>query len=101
MNTASSLDRVEKLGPRTRDTMAVLWPERVKTRISVSGYLVTNLAANKKRLRQRLRMPGACLRGQDLPRLGRSVPQRLAVGVQSAGAAEARPLGAVAAADQF
>jgi len=57
MNTASSLDRVEKLGPRTRDTMAVLWPERVKARVSVSGYLVTNLAANKKHLRQRLRMP--------------------------------------------
>jgi len=65
MNRASSLDRVEKLGPRTRDTTAVLWPEGVKGRVSVSGYLDTNLPANKKRLRQWLRMPGASLRGQD------------------------------------
>lgn len=33
-------------GSRTADIIAALWPERVKALVSVSGYLVTNLAAN-------------------------------------------------------
>jgi pimeloyl-ACP methyl ester carboxylesterase len=34
-------------GSRTGDIIAALWPQRVKALISVSGYLITNLAANK------------------------------------------------------
>lgn len=37
-------------GARTADIMAALWPERVKALVSVSGYLITNLEANKKPL---------------------------------------------------
>lgn len=37
-------------GARTADVMAALWPERVKGLVSVSGYLITNLEANKKPL---------------------------------------------------
>ena len=33
-------------GSRTGDIIAALWPERVKALVSVSGYLITNLAAN-------------------------------------------------------
>jgi len=34
-------------GSRTGDIIATLWPERCKALVSVSGYLITNLAANK------------------------------------------------------
>jgi len=37
-------------GARTADVMAVLYPERVKGLVSVSGYLITNLEANKNPL---------------------------------------------------
>ena len=37
-------------GARTADIMAALWPERCKALVSVSGYLITNLAANLKPL---------------------------------------------------
>lgn len=37
-------------GARTADAIAVLYPERVKGLVSVSGYLITNLEANKKPL---------------------------------------------------
>lgn len=37
-------------GARTADIMAVLWPERCKAIVSVSGYLITNVEANKKPL---------------------------------------------------
>lgn len=37
-------------GARTADIMAALWPERVKALVSVSGYLITNLEANKNPL---------------------------------------------------
>jgi pimeloyl-ACP methyl ester carboxylesterase len=37
-------------GARTADVMAALWPERVKGLVSVNGYLITNLKANKKPL---------------------------------------------------
>jgi len=37
-------------GARTADIMAALWPERCKALVSVSGYLITNLNANKKPL---------------------------------------------------
>ncbi|WP_112238717.1 alpha/beta fold hydrolase [Kribbella monticola] len=33
-------------GSRTADIVAALWPERVKALVSVTGYLITNLAAN-------------------------------------------------------
>ncbi|MGA8535539.1 MAG: alpha/beta hydrolase [Candidatus Tumulicola sp.] len=33
-------------GARTADIVAALWPERCKALVSVSGYLITNLAAN-------------------------------------------------------
>jgi pimeloyl-ACP methyl ester carboxylesterase len=33
-------------GSRTADIIAALWPERVKALVSVSGYVITNLAAN-------------------------------------------------------
>jgi pimeloyl-ACP methyl ester carboxylesterase len=34
-------------GSRTGDIIAALWPRRCKALVSVSGYLITNLAANK------------------------------------------------------
>jgi len=37
-------------GARTVDVIAALWPERCKAIVSVSGYLITNLEANKKPL---------------------------------------------------
>ncbi|MDR6406392.1 MULTISPECIES: alpha/beta hydrolase [Chryseobacterium] len=37
-------------GARTADVMAVLWPDRVKGLVSVSGYLITNLDSNKNPL---------------------------------------------------
>lgn len=37
-------------GSRTAAVMAALWPERCKALVAVSGYLITNLAANKKPL---------------------------------------------------
>jgi pimeloyl-ACP methyl ester carboxylesterase len=37
-------------GSRTADIIAVLWPDRVKALVSVSGYLITNLAAQKEPL---------------------------------------------------
>jgi pimeloyl-ACP methyl ester carboxylesterase len=37
-------------GARTVDIMAALWPERSKAIVSVSGYLITNLAANQRPL---------------------------------------------------
>ncbi|MEU8241846.1 alpha/beta hydrolase [Actinoplanes missouriensis] len=33
-------------GSRTGDIIVALWPERVKALVSVTGYLITNLAAN-------------------------------------------------------
>ncbi|MGX1850004.1 alpha/beta fold hydrolase [Streptomyces sp. NPDC055299] len=41
-------------GSRTADIIAALWPERVKGLVSVSGYLITNRAANKKPLPPKL-----------------------------------------------
>jgi pimeloyl-ACP methyl ester carboxylesterase len=35
-------------GSRTADIIAALWPERVKALVSVTGYLITNLAFNKE-----------------------------------------------------
>lgn len=35
-------------GSRTADIIAALWPERVKALVSVSGYLITNVEAQKK-----------------------------------------------------
>ncbi|MGW6093647.1 alpha/beta fold hydrolase [Streptomyces sp. NPDC055157] len=37
-------------GSRTADIIAALWPERAKALVSVSGYLITNLEANKQPL---------------------------------------------------
>jgi len=37
-------------GARTADILAVLWPERVKALVSVSGYLIGSQAANEKPL---------------------------------------------------
>jgi pimeloyl-ACP methyl ester carboxylesterase len=37
-------------GSRTGDIIAALWPKRVKALVSVSGYLITNLAAQKEPL---------------------------------------------------
>ncbi|MFJ9558856.1 alpha/beta fold hydrolase [Streptomyces fuscichromogenes] len=37
-------------GSRTADIIAALWPERVKALVSVSGYLITNVEAQKKPL---------------------------------------------------
>jgi len=37
-------------GGRTADIIAVLWPERCKALVSVSGYLIPSRAANKKPL---------------------------------------------------
>ncbi|MGW7575537.1 alpha/beta fold hydrolase [Streptomyces sp. NPDC054765] len=37
-------------GARTADIIAALWPERVKGLVSVTGYLITNRAANKEPL---------------------------------------------------
>lgn len=37
-------------GSRTADIIAALWPERTKALVSVSGYLITNLEANKQPL---------------------------------------------------
>jgi pimeloyl-ACP methyl ester carboxylesterase len=35
-------------GSRTGDIIAALWPHRVKALVSVTGYLITNLAVNKQ-----------------------------------------------------
>jgi len=37
-------------GSRTADIIAALWPERCRALVSVSGYLVTNLAVNREPL---------------------------------------------------
>jgi pimeloyl-ACP methyl ester carboxylesterase len=37
-------------GARTADIMAVLWPERCKAIVAVSGYIITNLEAQKQPL---------------------------------------------------
>jgi pimeloyl-ACP methyl ester carboxylesterase len=37
-------------GARTADIIAALWPERCKALVSVSGYLITNLKANRQPL---------------------------------------------------
>jgi pimeloyl-ACP methyl ester carboxylesterase len=37
-------------GARTADIMAVLWPDRCKAIVAVSGYLITNVAAQKEPL---------------------------------------------------
>jgi pimeloyl-ACP methyl ester carboxylesterase len=37
-------------GARTADIVAALWPERCKGLVSVSGYLVTNIEANRRPL---------------------------------------------------
>jgi len=37
-------------GSRTAGIIAALWPERCKALVAVSGYLITNLAANLKPL---------------------------------------------------
>jgi pimeloyl-ACP methyl ester carboxylesterase len=37
-------------GSRTGDIIAALWPQRCKALVSVSGYLITNLAANARPL---------------------------------------------------
>jgi pimeloyl-ACP methyl ester carboxylesterase len=37
-------------GSRTADVIAALWPERVKGLVSVSGYLITNVEAQKEPL---------------------------------------------------
>jgi pimeloyl-ACP methyl ester carboxylesterase len=37
-------------GARTADIIAALWPERCKALVSVSGYLITSLEANKQPL---------------------------------------------------
>jgi pimeloyl-ACP methyl ester carboxylesterase len=40
-------------GARTADIMAILWPERTRAIVSVSGYIVVNLEANQKPLAPR------------------------------------------------
>lgn len=37
-------------GSRTADIIAALWPERVRALVSVTGYLITNLAAQREPL---------------------------------------------------
>ncbi|HAG02609.1 MAG TPA: alpha/beta hydrolase, partial [Leclercia adecarboxylata] len=37
-------------GARTADIVAALWPERVKSLVSVSGYLIGNQKAGEKPL---------------------------------------------------
>lgn len=37
-------------GSRTGDIIAALWPQRCKALVSVTGYLITNVAANRKPL---------------------------------------------------
>ncbi|MFF4763108.1 alpha/beta fold hydrolase [Streptomyces sp. NPDC001292] len=37
-------------GSRTADIIAALWPHRCRALVSVTGYLITNLAANRKPL---------------------------------------------------
>src|SRR5271169_3627287 len=44
-------------GARTADIMAVLWPERCKAIVSVSGYLIGNPAANKQPLPPKAELP--------------------------------------------
>ena len=45
-------------GGRTADIIAVLWPERCKALVSVSGYLIPSPAANGRRCRRRLSCNG-------------------------------------------
>jgi len=44
-------------GARTADIMAVLWPERCKAIVSVSGYLIGSPAANKQPLPPKAEFP--------------------------------------------
>ena len=37
-------------GARTANIIVALWPERVKAMVSVNGYLIANLEANRKPL---------------------------------------------------
>ena len=37
-------------GARTANIVVALWPERVKAMVSVNGYLIANLEANRKPL---------------------------------------------------
>jgi pimeloyl-ACP methyl ester carboxylesterase len=44
-------------GARTADIMAVLWPERCKAIVSVSGYLIGSPASNKQPLPPKAELP--------------------------------------------
>jgi pimeloyl-ACP methyl ester carboxylesterase len=44
-------------GARTADIIAALWPERCKALVSVSGYLISNPAANKLPLPPKAELP--------------------------------------------
>src|SRR6202789_2485812 len=44
-------------GARTADVMAVLWPERCKAIVSVSGYLIGSPASNKQPLPPKAELP--------------------------------------------
>jgi pimeloyl-ACP methyl ester carboxylesterase len=43
-------DRRIRLGARSADVVAALWPDRCRALVSVSGYIIVNLAANLKPL---------------------------------------------------
>jgi hypothetical protein len=48
--TKTSFGPVKQIKAGVRDIIAALWPARVKALVSVSGYLITNLAAQKEPL---------------------------------------------------
>ena len=67
-------------GGRTADIMAVLWPERCKALVSVSGYLIPNQKANKMPLppKAELRMVVSILFFNRTRRTRlRQIPERL------------------------
>lgn len=57
-------------GARTADIVAALWPERVKSLVSVSGYLIGNQQAGKNRCRRRPNYSGG-ISSTSLPNVAR------------------------------
>ncbi|STW39402.1 putative epoxide hydrolase protein [Klebsiella pneumoniae] len=59
-------------GARTADIVAALWPQRVKSLVSVSGYLISSQQMAKNRCRRRLSYRGG-INSILPPRVGRPV----------------------------
>jgi pimeloyl-ACP methyl ester carboxylesterase len=65
------------LGSRSADIIAALWPQQVKTLVSVTGYLIANLAADQNRTTRRRIIPRAATAPHHVLQL-RRIPELLA-----------------------